>query len=304
VDRVNVLMIKPGNKKLLELADIRVDSSLSGSGTAITGKGDLAIDTAKIIDAIEARQVRSPLVIEQQQLKLTDVQGRLEDGTLKATVALDLQKEGYPYTVHADITGVDVGKLGARFSEKAKYLTGKLKVTTDLAGVGGDTAKMKGKGNAHIEQGTLAGVPLLQTIGALLSITNLYRVQFDEMTVEYTMDNGVIDTPVIKLLSKDVQLTGKGKTDFDFNLNHEFTLALSPALMDRTPKEVANEFAKREDGFRTVTFNVTGPYDNPKTDLTERLLKGAAGSLIDKGLQELLGGEKKKKKEKQATQPP
>jgi hypothetical protein len=197
--------------------------------------------------------------------------------------------------VHADVAGVDVGKLGAKFSDKASYLSGKLRLTTDVTGTGGDTDKLKGKGAVHVDNGTLTGIPVLQMVGTLLGINELQRIQFDEITVEYTMDHGVIEMPVIKVISKDIQLTGSGKTDFDFNLNHQLTLAIAPSIMGRLPKEIVGAFGKREDAFSTLTFSVTGPYDKPKTDVAQQLAKGAAGSLIEKGLQQFLGGEKKKK---------
>jgi len=294
---LNLLFLKPEGKKLLEVNALNVQSSVSGSGQSLGGKGELKIQRAAVIDSLELRDVQSPLVVEQQQLKLPDLTAKIEDGTLKGNVLVDLQKDGYPFTVHADVADVDVAKIGARFSDKAQYLTGKLQLTTDVAGVGGDTNKLKGKGNAHIVNGTLAGIPLLQTIGGLLNIPQLERIQFDEITLEYAMDNGVIDTPVIKLLSKDIQLTGSGKTDFDFNLDHQFTLALSPAIMAKVPKEVKGAFGSREDGFSIIDFKVTGPSSSPKTDLTDKLVKGAASSFLG----EFLGGvgEKKKKKKTQ-----
>src|SRR5258707_1265140 len=111
------------------------------------------------------------------------------------------------------------------------------------------------------------------------------------------MDSGVINTPIIKLMSKDIQLTGSGKTDFDFNLDHQFTLALSPAIMGKVPKEVKSALGNRQDGFSTIDFKVTGPASSPKTDLTDKLVKSAANSLLGEFLGG--GGEKKKKKKTQ-----
>lgn len=297
--KANFLVLKPQGKKLLDVSDLNVNSIVTGSDQSLAGKGELKIARAAVVDSIVMSEVHSPLVVEQQQLKLPDITAKVEDGTFKGNVIVDLKKDGYPYTVHADVAGVDVGKLGARFSDKASYLTGKLRLTTDVTGVGGDTNKLKGKGNAHVDSGTLTGVPLLQTIASLLNIPELQRIQFDEITVEYAMDNGVIDTPVIKLMSKDIQVTGSGKTDFDFNLDHRFTLALSPAIMAKVPKEAIDLFAKRDDGFRTIDFKVTGPASSPKTDLTDKLVKGAANKLIEKGLEQFFGSEKPKKKKNQ-----
>ena len=43
-------------------------------------------------------------------------------------------------------------------------------------------------------------------------------------------------------------------------------------------------FTERADGYLTINFKVWGSYDKPKTDLTERLVKGAVGGLLDKFL--------------------
>ena len=56
----------------------------------------------------------------------------------------------------------------------------------------------------------------------------------------------------------------------------------------KTPKEIQGAFKDRGDGYLTVDFKVTGPYDSPKTDLSQRLLKGAGEQLLQKGLQKLL----------------
>lgn len=294
VANLNLLFLKPENKKLLEITDLDLQSSVSGAGPSLGGRGELTIQRAAVIESLEVIEVQSPVLVEQQQLKLTDLTGQIEDGTLKGNVVVDLAREGSPYTVHVEVSDVDVAKLGARFTDKAKYLSGKLRLTTDLTGTGGDTTALKGAGSAHLDNGTLSGIALMRTLATVLQLPELESIQFDEITIEYLMDKGVIETPVIKVLSKDIQITGSGRTDFDFNLDHKLTLALSTAVEGKLPNEISKAFTKREDGFRTIDFTVTGPYDNPKTDLTERLVKSAAGSLIEKGLNKLLGGEKEK----------
>jgi len=43
-------------------------------------------------------------------------------------------------------------------------------------------------------------------------------------------------------------------------------------------------FTEREDGSLAIDFKVWGPYDSPKNDLKERLVKGAAEQLLQKFL--------------------
>jgi hypothetical protein len=94
-----------------------------------------------------------------------------------------------------------------------------------------------------------------------------------------------MQTPVIRVVSPQVQITGKGKITLDdYKLDHALTLVFSAATMDKVPKEIRNVFTKRDDGSFAIDFNVTGPYDAPKTDLQQKLISGAAGSLLQKFL--------------------
>jgi hypothetical protein len=72
-----------------------------------------------------------------------------------------------------------------------------------------------------------------------------------------------------------------------YTLQHTFTLALAESLLAKAPNEIRRAFTRRDDGFLTIEFNVTGPYDAPQTDLSRRLLKGAGEQLLQKGLQKL-----------------
>ena len=74
----------------------------------------------------------------------------------------------------------------------------------------------------------------------------------------------------------------------DYSLNHEMTISFAKGTLDRLPKEIRNLFTQRQDGSWALDFRVWGPYNAPKTDLQDRLLKGAAEQLIQKGLQKFL----------------
>jgi hypothetical protein len=86
-----------------------------------------------------------------------------------------------------------------------------------------------------------------------------------------------------------VQITGMGSVLLeDYSLNHTLTLALAKGTLDSVPKEVRSIFTQRDDGSFALEFKVWGPYSAPKTDLEQRVLKGAANQLLQKGLQNLL----------------
>src|SRR5439155_8775990 len=98
--------------------------------------------------------------------------------------------------------------------------------------------------------------------------------------IEFTLADNVMQTPVISLKAPQIQITGNGSVTLeDYKLNEEMTLAIHKNLLGKVPKGVQRIFNERDDGYLTIDFKVYGPYDKPKTDLTERL--------IQRGLEEL-----------------
>jgi hypothetical protein len=166
-------------------------------------------------------------------------------------------------------------------------MTGKLQVTTKLDGTVG-LPTITGNGQAEITNGQLPGVPVLDLLATLFQLNELRTLSFTETKVEFTIANNEMQTPVIRLVGPVVKITGKGTVSLaDNSLNHDFTLALAPATAEKIPSQVRGVFTKEADGWYSINFRVTGPYSSPKTELTERIAKGAVNKLIDKGLKGL-----------------
>jgi len=71
------------------------------------------------------------------------------------------------------------------------------------------------------------------------------------------------------------------------------TLALSKDLMARVPgNSTRAAFKKREDGFGTLDFGVTGTAAAPKVDLLERFGVSLATEAAKEGIRKLFGKKK------------
>jgi hypothetical protein len=186
-----------------------------------------------------------------------------------------------------EVKGADVGTLLREAGNRAPVIRGQLEGQARFEGTGG-LPSMTGAGHAEVVRGALTDIPVLTTLATLLQVPGLQDLDFDECRLEFTLANGVLQTPVVRVLSRDVQITGQGSvTVADATLDHRLTLAVSPDLFRRVPREVRRAFTERADGFRTVDFRVWGPTDAPRTDLSERLLKGMAEGFLKRGLQKL-----------------
>jgi len=162
-------------------------------------------------------------------------------------------------------------------------ISGKLNVTTSLAGTGG-VPTIIGNGRVEIDSGRLMEVPLLNLLASLLQIDALRDVSFDQCLLEYSISNNVMQTPVVRLTSPQVQITGKGFVSLDkYTLHHDMRLIFAKGALDGTLPGILDLFTEQPDGSLTLDFKVTGPYNSPKTDLAKRL----GQQLLEKGLQQL-----------------
>ncbi len=278
-----IVMLGEGNKPLVQIDGINLTTGVNLTGGTLSGQGETKLALLNIAQSLLIRQLGAPVVISAAEVKLAPVSGKLAGGTVGGALGLQLAG-GFKYLLDLQIKDSSVAMLLKEAGTK-EVLTGKLQATAKLEGTGG-LPTITGGGKAEVADGLLVDVPLLTTIGALLQIEELKQLKFTECVLEFTMTNNLMQTPAIKITAPKVQLTGRGTVQLsDYALNHEFTLALAQDLLSKLPKEVREALSQRADGYYTLSFKVTGPYDAPKTDLAAVLAKGAGQQLLKKGLQ-------------------
>ncbi|MGD0650876.1 MAG: AsmA family protein [Verrucomicrobiia bacterium] len=280
------VMISEKTKALLAIMRINLSSSLTMAADKLSGSGQASIGTIDVANRLFVRQITSPLNVSADEIQLAPLSGKIAGGTVSGDIAVKVVGD-LKYTVNLQVRDADIDTLLQEAHTK-RVMNGKLQATVAFEGTGG-LPTMVGNGRAEIVGGKLVEIPLLNQLSFLLQVPALKELKFDECRVEFSMSNNVMQTPVIRLISPEVQLTGKGSVNLeDYSLNHDMTLALAKGLLANVPKEVRAIFTERSDGYLILDFRVWGPYDSPKTDLQQRIVKGAAEQLLEKGLQKLL----------------
>lgn len=286
IARGAVSMVSEKNQPLVTLAGVNFSSSVSLIGNKLAGTGQAGIDKISLVDALFVEKVATPVTFDSDQVKLAALSGKLAKGTLAGDVALKLSN-GFQYIVNLQVKNSDVATF---FQEAGKkpVLSGTLKANVAMTGTGG-LPTIIGNGRAEIDDGKLMEIPLLNLLATLLQIDALRDLKFSECVLEFSISNNVMQTPVIRLTSPQIQITGKGSVSLDdHSLNHDMRLTFAKGALDRTPTEIRNLFTEQPDGSLALDFKVTGTYDSPKTDLTKRIVKGVGQQLLEKGLKQLL----------------
>lgn len=281
-----IVMLDESGKSLIRIDDANLTCAVNLEGGKLSGTGKTSIETMDVANSLFVRKLGAPVTISTDAIKLAPLDGTIAAGKISGDAGLRLTG-GAAYMANVQVKDADLAKLIEEAGVKKKVMTGKLQLTTKLEGTGG-LPTMTGNGKAEIVGGQVADIPLLNTLAALLQISALRNLKFSECVVEYSLANNVMQTPVIRLVAPDVQISGKGSVSLaDYSLNHTMTIAFTTNAIAATPKEVRALFAPRQDGMQALDFKVWGPYDAPKTDLTDRLVNAAAQHLIEKGLQKL-----------------
>ncbi len=278
-----VTLVSEKNKPLVKIDGIDFSSSVSFVGGKLAGTGKTSFEKVSVAEALFVQNLAAPVTLSADAIKLASLTGKVADGAVTGDAALQLTP-AFKYTVNLQVKNSDVAKLLAEAGTK-QVVNGKLQLTVSLEGTGG-LSTIAGNGRAEIKDGRLMEIPVLNLLATLLQIPELRDLKFTECLMEFSIANNAMQTPVIRLTSPQIEITGKGAVSLDdYSLKHDMTIAFAKGTLDRAPKEVRNLFTERQDGSLALDFRVWGPYDAPKTDLQDRIIKGVGEQLIEKGLQ-------------------
>lgn len=279
-------MVSDSGKPVVKLEGISFSSSVSLTDNKLAGGGKAGIDKIDLSGKLFVRQAGTLVKLEPDRVTLSPLRGELAGGTISGDVSVNYAT-GLEYAVSVQLTNSDVAKLLQDAGAKPA-ISGTLNVTTSLAGTGG-VPTIVGNGHVEIDNGKVMEIPLLNLLAGLLQIDALRDVRFEQCLLEYSISNNVMQTPVVRLTSPEVQITGKGFVSLDkYTLHHDMTISFTKGALDHTVGAIRDLFTEQQDGSLTLDFKVWGPYNSPKTDLTKRITQKLGQQLLEKGLQQLL----------------
>ena len=119
-----------------------------------------------------------------------------------------------------------------------RSLSGRLEAQASLNGTADG---LTGQGRAQIRDGRLHDLPVLGAVAAALDLPHLRDLRFQEGAIDFTLAGDVLRTPVVRFISGDVRILGKGEVQLRTGeLAHQFTLLVPQAAVRRAPKRDAH----------------------------------------------------------------
>jgi hypothetical protein len=286
VEKGSVTLTDHTNARLLRVEGAGFRSAFDIEGGIARGSGQAAIASISVGDLLFLRAVKAPLALSKESVTLSPIRADVAGGSAAGDLTV-YTKGGFRYVAHLEVKGVEAETLLAE-ARSAGGLEGTLVAKAAFEGSGG-LATMRGRGQGTVTGCRVENARTLALLASVLQVPELASPDFDECRGEFTQSGYRVETPLVLLSGKAVQLRGSGTVDLrTYGLEYAMNLALSPRLFAKvTRPELRPAFTQRADGFSTIDFRLYGTTIAPQTDLLARVAKGAATDALRKQIERL-----------------
>ncbi len=231
--------------------------------------------------APELKLEKMRLTYQKGYVYLTDSSFRIhQNGHLDLGGELDLESRNY--SVEGSLRDVMCHEvLPADWRQR---LTGKLDSSFHLRS-GSSTPTVKG--HLQINQGVLTALPILDKLAAYSQSLRFRTLTLHAAECDYEWSGDRIVLTNIKLGSEGLARM-EGKITFArsgpgaaYQLNGNFQVGLAPGTLAQIPGAEEDVFSPGERGLLWAPMHVSGTLDDPKEDLSERLMAAAGARMFD-----------------------
>lgn len=137
-------------------------------------------------------------------------------------------------------------------------------------------------GTLELTQGVLTGLPVLEALGAYGDNQRFLRLTLSEAGTRFLWEDGVLRLDDFVLASEGLmRVEGKLVVMKDDRLDGRFQLGLTPGTLARIPGAETKVFQPGDRGLLWTEVRISGTVDDPKEDLTERLILAAGIRMLE-----------------------
>ena len=137
-------------------------------------------------------------------------------------------------------------------------------------------------GTLELKNGVLTGLPVLDALGAYGGNPRFRRLALSEASTDFRWEAGATTLTNMKIGSEGLmRVEGRLRVEADDRIDGRFRIGLTPGTLARIPGAETKVFLPGERGLLWTTLHVTGTLDDPKEDLTERLIMAAGMRMFE-----------------------
>ncbi|MCX5696421.1 MAG: DUF748 domain-containing protein [Candidatus Omnitrophica bacterium] len=188
----------------------------------------------------------------------------LYDGSVDLTAKMNLASKNLPFWFDFSAKDIRIEKLKLDTLAKDKDIAGIIQAQGKINGFPRDMAKMTGAGKIAVTEGKLWELNLFKGLGKLIFARDFESVMVSEASCSFVIQDSVIATDNLKMLSNLAEISGPVKIGFDGSLNSELSVNI---LGESTPatgtvKDITTAIIGQAGKFGTIA--VSGSLKDPK----------------------------------------
>lgn len=223
----------------------------------------------------ELRLGRSKFRFQDGQVFLNSASASIwENGRLNLSGEYDVNSARYSF--EGDMNGVKCEDLLSE--DWAKRMTGEVESGFSVENHGGD---ITARGSLRVDKGTLTALPVLDALAAYADTRRFRVLQLSEAKTDWRWKNGEIFLSNLVLASEGLVRVEGNLFIRNRDLDGSFRLGLAAGTLANIPGAETDVFAPGERGLLWTTLRITGTLDDPKEDLTDRLMAAAGMRMFD-----------------------
>lgn len=251
-------------------------------------QGTLAVNTLTY-NQLTLDQVHADLLLKNNHLLITRLRSRIAGGELTAASDINLGVKGLAYQGQLNLSQSRLAELvSGLFPTAGQSVTGLMQCQNNFSGQGTIPKRLlkslQVKGLLQLQQGRMAGSPLLEQFAGFLGSPELKVLSFDTLQSRYDLRNGLAKLSG-QVDGSRVKLTPEGTVGIDGRLNLRLNALLAPGIMAKLgSKGVLQQVLSDKSGWGMVPIKLTGTISNPRFDLDSKALRKQA---VGKAKQEL-----------------
>lgn len=220
--------------------------------------------------------------LDRLRLRYQNQRAFLTDGTLLAWKNGRIECSGewdmdtHQYTLEGGASGLTCDDI---FSETwAKRFTGDVVSTFSMNNSSGSPAA---RGKLAIQGGVITALPMLEALAAYADTRRFRVLNLNEAHTEWHWKKGELALTDFVLSSDGLVRLEGSLTIRGRDLDGLFRLGLAPGTLATIPGAETDVFIAGERGLLWTPLRITGTLDDPKEDLTDRLIAAAGLRMFD-----------------------
>lgn len=197
-----------------------------------------------------------------------------ENGRISATGDWDLRTR--TFTLDGEASGLKCEDL---LNESwARRLTGDVESSFVMDKRSGETSAA---GDLVVRNGVLTALPMLDALAAYADTRRFRVLTLSDARTSWRWEKGEISLTNLVLASEGLVRLEGSITLRGQEMDGIFRLGLAPGTLSRIPGAETDVFLPGERGLLWAPLRITGTLDDPKEDLTERLIAAAGLRMFD-----------------------